>query len=147
MAISSFQFRNPILTMCRYEVLKKEAMSNQNIDISITKNVVRAPDSNEATVELLLQLNKHGKVVREDAAFFAEVAMTSIFTWDNRLSDSEVDSLLKYNAMSLLISYIRPVIANITYMSPVGVLNLPFINVMELVPDEQEKSNTETVGS
>lgn len=140
MAISSFQFKNPVMTRCRYELIKRDVEPNQNININLTKTVSREQGSNEASIELLLQLNKEGDTVCENAAFFAEVAMASVFTWDASLGEDAVNSLLQLNAISLLISYIRPVIANMTYMSPGGALNLPFINVTKLVSktDKQE---------
>lgn len=58
------------------------------------------------------------------------------FRWDNSLDKELVDQLLKQNAPSLLMGYLRPIISQVTSSSKYGAYNIPFIN---FVPDNEQK--------
>lgn len=55
--------------------------------------------------------------------------MASNFSWKDQVSDENVDKLLNYKAVSLLLGYIRPVVSVITSNS-VEPLDIPFVNLM-----------------
>ena len=75
----------------------------------------------------------------ENAPFKLCVSMYARFYWDNSYDNLEVDHFLNYNAVALLISYIRPVMANITMNSRFPAFNLPFIDLT--VNDSKEKTD------
>ena len=56
--------------------------------------------------------------------------MASDFKWED-LDEKTVDSMLNLNAPALLLSYMRPIVANITNSSKFPTYNLPFINFKE----------------
>ena len=137
MAKSSFQFIQPVVTMARFEMLRPVVDQSENkCDVHIKHEVVRNKENNSAYVQVVVQVNKKEEEIIGDALFYIEIAMQSAFKWDNSLSEEDVDKLLKYNATALLISYIRPIIVNMTYMSPVSTINLPYINLNRLFEEK-----------
>lgn len=54
--------------------------------------------------------------------------MKAKFIWKKGLSTEEEEDLLKVNAASLLLSYIRPQIRSITSLSKFREQNIPFID-------------------
>ena len=133
MAKSSFQFKEPVVTKAIFEMLRPPVdMIEKKADVHVKHEAIRVEGKNQAYVQLIVQINKQEDRIAEDALFYAEVAMQSVFLWSDELETTDVDNLLKYNATALLISYIRPLIANMTFMSPVSTINLPFVNVNQL---------------
>lgn len=57
--------------------------------------------------------------------------MEAIFTWENNLDPNMVKKLLKVNAPSLLLGYMRPLISNITNSSQYPTFNIPFLDMQE----------------
>ena len=62
-----------------------------------------------------------------DVPYFLRVSMESTFSWDEML-DFSVEDFLKVNAPSLLLSFIRPVVAELTGLSEYKQQYLPFID-------------------
>lgn len=128
MSLSSFQFSNPVLISSHFE-MRRAANEGEPVNVHLIRNVVReSKEANEATVNLTIQLNQASD---EDASFFAEVTMQGRFIWDKNLDETLVEKLLGQNAISLLVSYARPIIAQLTNASPLPVYNLPFLNLTE----------------
>ena len=67
--------------------------------------------------------------------FFIDVTMQSKFKWHEDL-DGKINGMLRINAPSLLIAYIRPIISSLTASSPYPSYYLPFIN---FTADETEQ--------
>ena len=63
--------------------------------------------------------------------FELEIKVASDFKWDDSLSDEKVEYMLNTNAPALLLSYMRPIVANITNASKIPAYNLPFINFVK----------------
>ena len=55
------------------------------------------------------------------------LVVASDFKWED-LDDDTVEKLLNSNAPALLLSYMRPIVANLTNASNLPVYNLPFVN-------------------
>lgn len=70
-----------------------------------------------------------------DDPFLLEIKMGAIFSWNETDQEELVENLKKYNAPSLLISYIRPIVALVTSSSRYPTLNIPF---MDLRDEESE---------
>ena len=64
--------------------------------------------------------------------------MPSALWWEDELEDMLVDKLLKANATSLILSYMRPIISNITNNSKYPVFNLPFLDMQNNEADIEE---------
>lgn len=101
---------------------------NEDIEMenSFNVQVKKDKENRRAKVELVLETN----VNVEDAPFRMRVKVASDFKWDN-LDDESVEAMLKCNAPALLLSYMRPIVANITNVSKFPVYNLPFVNFQE----------------
>ena len=67
----------------------------------------------------------------KNVKFMISVSAVASFRWNERLEDDLVDTLLKQNAVSLLVSYVRPYIATITSATDNGTFTLPFIDLTE----------------
>lgn len=76
---------------------------------------------------LILMTIESGEI-GENAPFYICAIEAAYFRWNDSLEDEFVDGLLHQNAPSLLLSYLRPVIAQITMASPYDAYNIPFIN-------------------
>ena len=135
MTISSFQFTQPLLTKANFEMRSPKEGAQPSVDLHLQRNIINIEGKNQALVELIVQLNKKENEEKEDAHFVCEVAMQSLFSWSEDISEEQAKSLLKINASSTLLSYIRPVVASLTNMSPVPVYNIPYINML----DDKEK--------
>lgn len=121
---STFQFKSPILTKLEFGLNEKfESKSNKvEIKTQMTVNVAKNDKKNEAIVELNIEIGSQD----ESAPYFVKVIEQSAFRWDEDLED--VDSLLNVNAPALLLSYARPIIAQVTSASPYNAYNIPFMN-------------------
>lgn len=129
---SSFQFSNPSLTRLSFalnEGFEKEG--NLNMDIHMNARVCpiekeEGSDYQEAEVTVTLRIGTQD----DTTPFYIEADETAAFRWKvDVYSDNQVDTLLNQNAVALLISYLRPVIAGITAASPYPAYNLPYINL------------------
>ena len=118
---SAFQFTNPVLTELEFN-----SQDNQEVQIalSVSVQVNKSENKMEATVGLNFEIG-----TREDISpFYIKATEKANFRWDESLTEGMVDKLLNQNAPSLLVSYLRPIIVQITAASPYGAYNIPFIN-------------------
>jgi len=70
------------------------------------------------------------KTVNSDKIpFFIEVEINSKFMWDDGLTEEEIKNALEINAPSLLISYVRPLVALVTGNSKYPSWNIPFLDM------------------
>lgn len=60
--------------------------------------------------------------------YLLSISMKGLFRWSNKLTENQIKQLIKVNAASLLFSYIRPVIAEVTANSDFKREDLPFID-------------------
>lgn len=131
---SPFKFTPPLLIESHF-TMKRPKREEDVVNIHLCRNVVKKDEENSAIVELKVQLNKEGDQEKEDACFVAEVTLQSIFTWPDDMDKTFVNSLLTVNAASLLISYARPIIVQLTAASPIPAYNIPFLNMNEIFKD------------
>ena len=116
--ISQFQFSRPRL---------KEAIflanSDDNTDdiVFSFETKVQEPEKDEDDSKLFAKVmftvsNFEDLSPTSDVPYFLRVSMESTFSWDEML-DFSVEDFLKVNAPSLLLSFIRPVVAELTGLS------------------------------
>lgn len=130
MKASPFQFTNPVLTKLEFNVnpdFKRSKNVAPEITNSFSIGISRVEGKPKAKVTLDLNLNKS----MEMAPFYLESSISALFQWDETLEDSVVNTLLSVNAPALLLSYLRPIIAGVTNVSPYPPYNVPFINFCE----------------
>ncbi|WP_041826715.1 protein-export chaperone SecB [Streptococcus salivarius] len=125
---SQFQFSRPVL---------KEAIFLANADekdedvVFSFETRVQEPQRNEdnqfSSKVTFTVSNFEDLSSTSDEPYFLRVSMESTFSWVEIL-DFSVDDFLKINAPSLLLSFIRPIIANLTGVSEYKDQFLPFID-------------------
>lgn len=126
---SNFQFSNPHLVELHYHENSDFKVDPPNsildVPISIESNEKRSDTSPVADVSLHIQVGSESN----DLPFYVSMVMAANFKWDaNCYSSEQLDSLLQQNAPALLLTYARPIIANITNSSGFPAYNLPYIN-------------------
>lgn len=121
---SKFQFDEPFVNKMFFE--ENERFDKSSVEEIKTNIMCSVLDKTENSAYVNVQVNIGDD---ENAPFKLCVSMCARFYWDNSDDKSEVDHFLNYNAVALLISYIRPVIANVTMNSRFPVFNLPFIDL------------------
>lgn len=129
---SSFQFTNPILTGLIFEIHKEfQAQGKINLGINIESNVQQEETSehsveNKAHVSVVIVIGSKDN----ESPFYIEAREEANFKWNkDSFDEGQVETLLKQNAVSLLIAYLRPIISQITAASPYPTYNLPYIDL------------------
>lgn len=129
---SIIQFTNP-------ELVESIFMENPNyegtLDVSqnmrISTNhsdIVEEDELNKSSVVSLTVSNFSKINISSDKPFFIRQTMKAKFIWKKGLNSKEEENFLKINAASLLLSYIRPQVRNITSLSKFSEQNIPFID-------------------
>ncbi|CEQ18981.1 protein-export chaperone SecB [Paraclostridium sordellii] len=119
---SKFQFTNPKLdklTFSNNENYKEEKDKKLHSSIKVNKQII---DDKNAIVKLIIEIGD-----KEDFIFYINMEMSAKFNWKD-INENEVNSFLEVNAPALLLSYARPIIANVTMQSGLSPINLPFMN-------------------
>lgn len=125
---SKFQFNNPNLTYLTFELnddFKEELF--ESIKLAAQTKVMKFKEQNKANVELSLNIGG----TEAEFPFELKIAMMFEFVWEDGLDETLVDTLLKVNAPSLILSYLRPIVATITNNSKYAVLNLPYLDMQD----------------
>lgn len=133
---SKFQFSNPTLKRLVFDVHDDFIRQGKlNMGISVNINIQRdnnedGTPTNSAYVLVTLSVGSEDN----STPFYIEADEGAHFKWDpDTFSENQIDDLLNQNAVALLISYLRPVIAGLTAACPYPSYNLPYIN---LIPDD-----------
>lgn len=132
MEISKFQFTNPVLKHLRFDV-NNEFVKSGKMEMEIKLNVNcnrKALDvqttNNSAVVEVTIVIGANDN----STPFYIEATEEASFMWNESIVDQKkIDNLLNQNAVALLISYLRPIITNITAASQYPAYNIPYINL------------------
>jgi len=127
MGTSQFQFSDPMLSELQFYINEEYEAENEDIGVNLRMHVNknRIADT-EAVVELTVVIGEKS----EKSPFFITANEGAIFKWEEGAfeKEQELEKFLNINAPALLLSYLRPVIANITMASKYPAYNIPFIN-------------------
>lgn len=127
MVRSSFQFTNPVLLKVDFQVNENFSSSDDlslPIQLQVQKNR-NDPAGDTATVKLTVTIGDKSSQM----PYYLSAIMSANFKWEpEKYPQENLENLLQKNAPALLLSYIRPIIANITNASPYDVTNLPFFD-------------------
>lgn len=129
---SQFQFTNPILKRLEF-IINDDFTKKGRLDmaINLAVNCQRSENENytpgnSALVTVTLKLGSKDN----STPFYIEAEEEATFRWnDNAFDEDQISSLLNHNAVALLISYLRPIISNVTAASPFPAYNLPYIDL------------------
>ena len=126
---SKFQFSNPELTRIEFKansdfINDGDGETEMKFDLSVGIELVEGTED-EAKVSLTIRLGEKSS----RCPFYLEAIECAFFRWDNdKYEKVVVEKLLNQNAPALLLSYLRPIIMQVTAASPYEAFNLPFIN-------------------
>ncbi|MDU2197563.1 MAG: hypothetical protein E7E21_03970 [Peptostreptococcaceae bacterium] len=122
---SNLQFKNPHINKIDFRVNDYEP-DTDNMPISIEVECEINPIGKEAIVTLDLcvgKINKNNKII---TSFYFNGEISADFLWNEEIENPE--KMLKVSGGTVLLSYIRPILANLTMQAGMKPLNLPFIN-------------------
>lgn len=124
---SSFQFTNPVLKNLTFNL--NDNFNNQEnkkvqLGIKLSTQITKTPGFDEAVVELNIEIGER----KANCPFFVNATEQANFRWPENMEESVINKLLEQNAPSLLLSYLRPIIVQVTAASPYGAYNIPFMN-------------------
>ena len=132
---SKFRFRNPVLESMEF-IVNEDFNEEQyeGIRISGKTQIAKIRGKNEAGVKFHLKIGEN----HSTAPFSFDIIMKAEFQWEDSMEQEMVDRLLKSNARSLLLSYIRPIVANVTGNSEYPAFHIPYMNMSENEADFEE---------
>lgn len=124
---SEFQFSNPYIKESVFKLNDNFKFNNDEL-IKMTTDVKLY----EVFVNKENRCAKTGieVAVGEESSeypFFINIKMEAEFMWTDTIK-MDIDELLKINAPSLLLGYVRPIVSLLTANSPYTAYHLPFIN-------------------
>ena len=107
------------------------------MNLNISKEMSVGNSDNEVIVCLTLRINcDEQNNFHDNAPFGIEVAYAAQFTWDNEVEEKQKQTFLAINAPTLLLSYIRPIVTQLTACSPYPEYHVPFIDMNQLFGKE-----------
>ena len=119
---SAFQFTNPALSALEFWINKNfngEKDTKIQIRMNMSVKVAKKENLNEAIVELNVEIGEKN----DDIPFYIKATEEANFRWNDELDDNMIDRLLNQNAPSLLLSYLRPIVAQVTSASKYGTMS------------------------
>ncbi len=128
MLTSGFQFTQPRMVSLQYIENAAYCSNGDEIElpISILPKIQRTDDDPFAIVNLKIKVGDHENTY----PFCISVEMCAQFRWEaGKISAEDIESLLNKNAVLLLISYARPIIATVTSQSRYPTFDLPYIDL------------------
>lgn len=128
---NKFKFTNPILQSCNFSInsefvkeMNKEKSKNEEIKIPIRTSIGKGKiKDNKCVVSMKVEVGNE----KAECPFHIVVHMDAKFSWTDENSN-RVERFLNISAPALLLGYIRPVISNITNLSPFPSYNVPFMD-------------------
>ena len=129
---SKFQFTNPTLTRLEFEVhndFLRKGKLDMGINLSVNCRRAKKEDDTLGSSALVMVTVSIG-TKDNSTPFYIEADEEATFRWcEGDFSEANIEALLNENAVALLISYLRPIIANVTASSPYPCYNLPFLDL------------------
>lgn len=126
MGTCEFQFTNPSLSELQFCVNESYNSEEEEINVKLAINVAKKRTGDkEAIVEVTVEIGeKNG-----EAPFYIHAVEGAAFRWEaDTFKEEDVDRFLSVNAPALLISYLRPIVSNVTMFSKYSAYEIPFIN-------------------
>ena len=124
--ISEFQFTTPSLLNIVF--LMNDSFNEKDsvtFEVKTSTEIKRGMNLNEATVLLEVEIGEKS----ESYPFYVRAKEYARFRWEEKAyTEEEISRLLKQNAPALLLSYLRPIISNVTGASVFDAYDIPFMN-------------------
>lgn len=123
---SFFKFSDPYIVSLKYEEnVNFDPNKFENVKLDFNNTITKNDENNQAIVTVNMEIGD-----MNNCPFYINISMQAFFYWDKH-DDETIKDLLEKNAVSLLIGYIRPIVASITSSSRYPTFNLPFINLSD----------------
>ena len=122
---SNFQFTNPHIEKIDFRINDTSNTSN-DMPISIDVKAKTNLEDKKAIVKLNLivgEINQNNEVM---TSLYFDGIITANFKWNEEVKNP--DRMLEVNGGTVLLSYIRPILATLTMQAGLQPLNLPFVN-------------------
>lgn len=135
---SIFQFNDPEIIESIFLINEnyKETVDIDDVNFNINVKITKHEDESPAEVTLTVANFDFPNIEEvESTPYYLYVTMRALFFWDDSLKNEELNNFLQINAPSLIFSYLRPYISQLTSNSKYGPLNIPFINFTNQVDD------------
>ncbi len=129
---SKFKFSNPTLEKINFEVC--DEFNAEDFDgISMEANTeVENIDERNAKVALTVNIGNN----IQNQPFNICIKMQADFSWEETIKYESAQKMLRVNGATVLLSYIRPIVSNLTSSSKYPALNIPFIDFTNSGSDE-----------
>lgn len=130
MNVSAFQFTDPDLLEVNYEVNREYSGEHEAVEIetNILTRRQYLDDKTSAAVQMKITVGERGN----KTPFYIEATYQGNFHWEKGAFDEKtVEAFLQKNAVLVLLSYARPMIAQITGASGYPAFHVPFMNLTE----------------
>ena len=127
---SVLQFSTPYITylnITRNNNFDKDSVVKINTDFNV--DIKKDINDNFALIKLM------GTIGDNMAPFTIECNIEAMFKWEIVSDNSDnvnIDELLQYNAPALLLSYMRPIISNITSQAGFPPYDIPFMDFRKI---------------
>lgn len=123
---SKFQFSNPHITKIDFRVNEKKIDSN-DMPISIEVKSEVNKENKEAVTALILVVGEvNGENEELVTSIYFNGTIEAEFKWAEEVKNPE--SMLKVSGGTVLLSYIRPILATLTMQAGLKPLNIPFVD-------------------
>lgn len=127
MKTSNLQFTDPHIKKIDFRIGEEVVNSSIPISIGIEDNI--NPRSKEASIDLNLVIGEISADNEITTSFYFNGTISANFRWKEDIED--LDGTLKVSGGTVLLSYMRPILANLTMQAGIKPLNLPFVNFTE----------------
>lgn len=130
---SILKFNNPQILSVAFNINPEfeEESEKMKCKIDLGTQVFKNSKKNKAMVFLDLTINEidDPKDFQPDEPLTCNIIIRGKFSWEEGVNEDIVDGLLSISAPSLLVSYIRPIIGNLTVNAGIPEFQLPFIDM------------------
>lgn len=122
---SGFQFVRPYLKKLVFTENNQFDMGEKAIEMQneVSVEVEKKAEEKKAIVTLNFKVNQGKK----DVPFELEAVISAGFKWTAG-DEKQIDRMLSVNAPAVLLSYLRPIISQITNSSKFPAYDIPFLN-------------------
>ena len=132
---SSISFTNPIIEKWIFEKHNDYIQGTSTKISAAIETIISEKNNNNAKLMLRFKVGEGN----DTTPFYIEGNISSYFHWEDDMKN--VDEFLDANCSSILISYLRPIIAQFTSFAGFTPLFIPFIDVNSLNKNDEDELN------
>lgn len=133
---SVFQVVSQRLNKVEFKLDPNYKFSQEKVPLELDFHTDINKHADKPLAEVSLTLKLFSKT--ESAPFYCTVSYQGLFAWDQNVPSNSVDKYLNCNAVAMLYSFIRPVVSNLTALSNLPPLTIPFMNFIEEENDKED---------